>query len=79
MAHVEILPKVPAYPPRPAVSFYKEAAASHTCPQGSTLPGQHRVAFAHMFFGNPWTEILEDTHRATRNSSAMGSILGSGG
>lgn len=79
VAHVEILPKVPAYPLRPAVSFCKGAAASHMCPQGPTLPGQHRVAFAHMFWGNSWTEILEDTHRATRNSSAMGSILGSGG
>ena len=79
VAHVEILPKVPVYLPRPTMSFCKEAAASHMCPEGPVLPGQHRVAFAHMLFGNPWTEIQEDIHQATHNSTAMGSVLGSGG
>lgn len=79
VAHIEILPKVPVYSPRPTVSFCNEAAASYMCPEGPTLPGWHRVARPHMLFGNPWTEILQDIHWATHGGTAMGSILGSDG
>lgn len=46
----QILPNVPVYPPRPAMSFCKEAAASHMCPEGPVIPGQHRVAIVHVFW-----------------------------